>query len=225
MPAAPARLGRAAAAKLRMVCGFARHANRGGRPGPGKTGNACDNARRTRRTARRMTARPRLSSPPVIRAMTPADLPAVLAVQRACYLPAMNEPAAVLRERLVQAPDFAWIAAVDREIQAYLVGYPSRLGKITPLGGRFEPSARPDCLYLHDLAVAPSAGGRGLGSQLLRHALAQRPGWPAALVCVQQALPFWQRAGFAERPLADPAQAARLAGYPGPARYLVRPAG
>ncbi len=225
MPAAPARLDRAAAAKLRMVCGFARRANRGRRHRPGKTGGACDNARRTRRTARRMTARPRLSGLPVIRAMTPVDLPAVLAVQRACYQPEMNEPAAVLHERLAQAPDFAWIATVDREIRAYLVGYPSRLGKITPLGGCFEPSARPDCLYLHDLAVAPAAGGRGLGSLLLRHALARSPGWPAALVCVQQALPFWQRAGFAERPLADPAQAARLAGYPGPARYMVRSAG
>lgn len=225
MPAETARLDRAAAAKLRMVCGFARRANRGRRPGPGKTGGACDNGRQTPRTALRMTARPRLCDPPVIRAMTPADLPAVLAVQRACYLPEMNEAAAVLRERLAQAPDFAWIAAVDREIRAYLVGYPSRLGKVTPLGGGFEPPATPDCLYLHDLAVAPAAGGRGLGSHLLRHALAIRPGWPAALVCVQQALPFWQRAGFVERRLADPVQAARLAGYPGPARYMVRPAG
>lgn len=172
-----------------------------------------------------MTDHPQPAAPSAIRPMSPADLPGVLAVQRTCYPPAMNEPAAVLRERLAQAPDFAWVAVVDREIRGYLVGYPSRLGKVTPLGGAFEPSATSDCLYLHDLAVAPATGGRGLGTRLLRRALATRPGWPAALVCVQQALPFWQRAGFAERALVDPAQAARLAGYPGPARYMVRPAG
>lgn len=168
-----------------------------------------------------------MSGAPRCRAMRPADLPAVLAVQAACYPPAFIEPPATLCARLAAAPDTAWVAERNGAPCAYLVAYRSRIGRVTPLGGDFAPDPRADALYLHDLAVAPEAAGAGCGSRLVDRALrtARREGLQLALVAVGDALAFWLRQGFRDAgTLVDAAQCAHLASYPGTARYLVRPA-
>ncbi|WP_374326274.1 GNAT family N-acetyltransferase [Azonexus sp.] len=154
-----------------------------------------------------------------------ADLPAILAVQRQCYLPSMNEDGATWAGRLAAAADFVWVGEVAGKVGAYLATYPSHLGKVTPLGGAFALAADADCLYLHDLAVAPAAAGRGLGARLVAGALAaaRQHGWRhAALVCVQDAYAFWQGQGFSAPATLAPAAQAALASYPGPARYMTR---
>lgn len=167
--------------------------------------------------------------PPLIhRPMHPSDLPAILSVQRLCYVPEMNEDGSTWHGRLAAAADFCWVAEMAGEVCAYLATYPSRLDKVTPLGGEFVVAEAPDCLYFHDLAVAPAASGSGLGTLLVEHALqaAQRQGLAhAALVCVQDAFAFWQRRGFAERLGVAPAATAALATYPPPARYMWRSVG
>lgn len=163
-----------------------------------------------------------------LRPMQPNDLPAVLSVQRLCYVLEMNENGDIWRDRLAAAADFAWVAEIGGAVCAYLATYPSRLDKLTPLGGEFVVAAGADCLYFHDLAVAPAASGSGLGARLVEHALqaAQRHGLAhAALVCVQDAFAFWQHHGFAERQPVATAAAAALASYPPPARYLWRSIG
>lgn len=164
-----------------------------------------------------------LSLPLTLRTMTADDLAGVLAVQRECYPPAMNEPAATILSRLAQAPDFAWVAEGDGGVCAYLVAYPSRLGKVTQLGGDFAVAGNADCLYLHDLAVAPRALGGGVARALLRQArqAALAAGLrQAALVSVQDSRAFWQKQGFAAGPALTPVEAANLASYPPPAFYL-----
>ena len=94
--------------------------------------------------------------------MAEADMDAVLAVQAACYPPAMREAADVVRARLRASPDTVFVARDAQGVCAYLFAYPSRLGKVTPLGGRFSLPETPDTLYLHDLAVAPRAAGQGV---------------------------------------------------------------
>lgn len=165
-----------------------------------------------------------------------SDLPAVLAVQAACYAPPFVEAAATLRARLATAPDTAWVAEIteitriataDRVPCAYLTAYRSRLGRVTPLGGDFHPAAQADTLYLHDLAVTPARAGSGCGGRLVALALdaAGREGLHVALVSVGDSLAFWQRHGFRiAPPAADATQRAHLASYPGDARYMVRPA-
>lgn len=160
--------------------------------------------------------------PWVLRHMTPADLPAVLSIQRACYPSSMNEAETTIRARLACAPRFAWVALRDEVAAAYLMTYPSKMGKVTPLGGAFDIPNDPDCLYFHDLAVCPTAGGHGLGAALVRHALAASR-WPAAaLVCVQDARRFWMQQGFADIATLEAQQAAHLASYPGNACYMLR---
>lgn len=161
----------------------------------------------------------------LIRSMHERDIPAVLSVQAQCYSPAMNESACIIRERLAAAPQTAWIAEWGGQVQAYLTTYPGTLGKIGALGGQFEIPAEADCLYLHDLAVAPSASGHGLGGRLVDKALKTALAMglrQAALVCVQNAESFWQGLGFQRVPRLSAEARAALATYIGEAHYLAR---
>ncbi|MCJ0765743.1 GNAT family N-acetyltransferase [Variovorax terrae] len=159
------------------------------------------------------------------RCAAPADVPRMLEIQRACYGEAFLESGALLLRRLAAAPGTSWVALRAGRVQAYLAAYPSRLGRLTPLHGEFEPAAAPDTLYLHDLAVHPEAAGAGLGPRLVARALeqARRDGLRhSGLVSVQASHAFWQRQGYADHALAQARQRQRLASYPGAARYMAR---
>ncbi len=153
------------------------------------------------------------------------DIPSVLLIQEECYPPAMVEAEAVIRSRLAASPDTSWVAQDADGICAYLFAYRSLLGKVTPLGGQFHAADNADSLYLHDLAVAKRANGRGIGPALVVFALesARREGLAcSSLVSVQDTRGFWQRQGYAEYENADAEQRARLASYPGPCCYMVK---
>ncbi|MFK3737483.1 GNAT family N-acetyltransferase [Massilia sp. TN1-12] len=157
-----------------------------------------------------------------LRAMRDDDLDAVLAVQAACYPPAMQEAAAVVLARRRTAPATALVAGDGAGVCAYLFAYPSLRGKATPLGGAFVLPDVPDTLYLHDLAVAPRALGQGLARRLVEHmhgAGAALGLAHAALVSVQDSRGFWEGFGYA----AAHADAAALASYPAGALYMTRP--
>ncbi|MGJ7571056.1 GNAT family N-acetyltransferase [Variovorax sp. RB2P76] len=156
------------------------------------------------------------------------DLDAVLAIQLACYGAGFVEDGALIARRLAAAPHTGWVME-HREhgggVRAYLTGYPSVAGKLTPLHGEFEVAAAADALYLHDLAVHPEASGLGLGPRLVRHAWAHaaQAGWRhSTLVSVQSSVGFWQRQGYGAGQPAGPDQQARLATYPGDSVYMVR---
>jgi GNAT superfamily N-acetyltransferase len=107
----------------------------------------------------------------------------------------------------------------------YLFAYRSQLGKVTALGGFFEPEPEGDCLYLHDLAISPRFMGRRVAIRLVQHAWARA--WDtglraSALVAVQGSAPFWSRLGYTSQPALAAEQAARLETYEGEAHYLVK---
>lgn len=158
--------------------------------------------------------------------MRPADLPAVMAIQAACYGRELLEPDDVLRARLMRADDTCWVAERAGRVSAYLAAYRSELGAVTPLHAVFRPAPVPDTLYVHDLAVDPAQHGAGLGARLVEALLAQAGGeglaW-AALVAVQGAADFWERLGFAARSVAGTDHRAGLATYGASARYMVKP--
>jgi GNAT superfamily N-acetyltransferase len=155
--------------------------------------------------------------------MSEQDLPAVLALQAACYPPSMQEPGSVVLDRLRAAPATSLGACDGEGVCAYVFAYPSKRGRITPLHAGFAPAPDADTLYVHDLAVHPRAHGRGQGKQLAQALFdaAGRLGLRhTALVAVMDARRFWETLGFAG---ADPGQgAAVLASYPGDALYMVR---
>lgn len=158
--------------------------------------------------------------------MAAADLPPVLDIQLACYGADFVEAGPLILRRLACAPATAWVAEREGQVCAYLTAYPSQRGKLTALHGDFEPAgANADTLYVHDLAVHPQAHGLRLGAALVAHAMAHShtQGWRhAALVSVQDSVAFWRHRGFIPAELADAAQRARLASYPGAAAYMLR---
>jgi ribosomal protein S18 acetylase RimI-like enzyme len=159
----------------------------------------------------------------MMRPMTEADLEGVLAVQAACYPPAMQEAAAVVLARLRAAPGTTLVASDEGGVCAYVFAYPSLRGKVTPLGAQFALPDAPDTLYIHDLAVAPRALGRGL-ARGLAHALMERGQAHglrhAALVSVQDSRRFWEGLGY--RFDAARRACAALASYPDGALYMTR---
>jgi predicted N-acetyltransferase YhbS len=151
--------------------------------------------------------------------MAEADLDGVLAVQAACYPSAMQEGADVVRARLRTSPDTVLVARDADGVCAYLFAYPSRLGKVTPLGGEFPVLQAPDTLYLHDLAVAPRAAGQGVARLLVDAMLARAGGMRhSALVSVQDSRRFWESLGY----LPAAGDAAALATYPADALYMAK---
>lgn len=159
------------------------------------------------------------------RAMQPADIAAVLRIQAECYQAALLEDEAAIRQRLLAAPQTAWVAADGDGVCAYLAAYPSRIGAITALGGQFELPALPDTLYLHDLAVARRVRGEGVGPALAAFSWEQGVSLGlrfSSLVSVQDSLPYWQRLGYEIQADLTPQQQARLATYPGPSCYMIK---
>ncbi len=160
------------------------------------------------------------------RAMTAADLDAVLAVADVVH-PDYPEERAVFAERLALFPDGCRLADRDGRVLGYGVIHPGRLGAPPPLDaplGRLPPQA--DCLYLHDIALLPDTRGLGLGGAVLAyaHALAaaQGYGW-LALTSTPGARGYWDRAGFTPYADGGPALAAKLASYGEGMAYMVTP--
>lgn len=161
-----------------------------------------------------------------LRKMHLRDIPAVHAIQAQAYAPEVLESEQVMRDRLSANADHAWVAEDRDGLCGYLFAYPSRVGKVTPLDGCFEPHPQADCLYLHDLAVATRANGRGIGPALVERNLKQARRHKlrfSALVSVQQSERFWSRLGYREHAELERPQARNLASYRIPAVYMVRP--
>ena len=170
-----------------------------------------------------------------LRRMQAEDIAAVYQIQTQTYPPAMVESMTVLVSRLFAAPDTSWVAdseldadADDKDVQGicgYLFAYPSLRGEITRLGEAFLVPELPDCLYLHDLAIAPRAAGQGIGGALVKMALQHAQGLRySCLVAVQSSSRFWQAQGYIESDAAslDQEQQACLATYVSHASYFVK---
>ena len=158
-----------------------------------------------------------------LRLMRADDLPEIMDIQLAIYSDELQETAEIVAQRLAQVPDLALIAEDTQGICGYLFSYRSRRGAITPLDGEFVEPAHSDCLYLHDLGVAPRALKRGIGPSLVKHKLkiARKAGLQhCSLVSVQDSASFWQRLGFQTHDTLNPQQAAALDSYRVPAVYM-----
>ncbi|WP_429951562.1 GNAT family N-acetyltransferase [Comamonas sediminis] len=159
------------------------------------------------------------------RPLVVSDIPGLLAVQLACYGEGFVESAEVFALRLASSANCSLVLERGGQVCAYLAAYRSVQGKVTPLHGDFEPVARPDTLYLHDMAVLPALAGQGLAQALLlpMWERAQADGLRhTALVSVQGSQRYWERQGYAVQPLHDAQQRQRLATYGDSAVYMAK---
>lgn len=131
--------------------------------------------------------------------LSAADVPQLMLVQQNCYSEDLVESAGVMSQRIAAFGQSCWGYFIDQQMAAYLLAYPSVLGRITPLAAAFPVYPDANCLYLHDMAVSSHFRGQSLAPKLLHHAITElkKMGLQAlALVAVQGAEAYWAKQGF-----------------------------
>lgn len=135
-----------------------------------------------------------------IRPMQPEDLSDILQIQSACYTEVEPESCQSLLAKLRASPSTCFIASHRGEIIAYLIALPCRFNNPPSLNAlSCEVPADPDCLYLHDVAVSPSARGAGVARSLVENFFRQLGELKlarATLIAVQGSVPYWRQFGF-----------------------------
>ncbi len=140
------------------------------------------------------------------RAMREADLPAAFALSKAIHQ-AYPESPEIARERFTLAPQWCRVLTAGDALCGYLVAHPWRRGTPPALDSLIGtlPDA-PDCLYIHDLAIAPQRRGKGDAAALLeslqREAFTDYP--VIALISTGPATGYWRKQGFTPCPIARP---------------------
>lgn len=166
-----------------------------------------------------------MSAQPFIRIARPTDLPAILRIQARCYTAIVPESATSMGAKVAAAPDTCFVACQGEHIVAYLLALPWRFDDPPSLdAAECRLPARPDTLYLHDLAVDPEARGSGIADMLVGAFLAALTTLSlprASLIAIQHSAPWWSRHGFVPVPVAAPLSV-RLAGYGKDAAYMCR---
>jgi len=163
-----------------------------------------------------------------IRLMRSDDLIAITAIQADAYSGHFLESADVIAQRFSVSPGTSWIAEWDGQVCAYLVGYWSVMGKISPLNAPFTLVDNANCLYLHDLALFKSVQGYGLAKLLINAAIEYALNEAAqaiTLMSVQDSVRFWRKSGFVEFNKLDETQQNHLCTYlvdDEPAFYMVK---
>ncbi|MFC5991093.1 GNAT family N-acetyltransferase [Limoniibacter endophyticus] len=125
------------------------------------------------------------------------------------------------RQRL--SPDTCFVNSDDGGfVKAYLVSYPWKWRNIpalnTPLG---ELPQKPECIYIHDLALHPDLRGSGATRQvvtMLKEAALSRRLPRIALMAVNGSVPFWEKHGFVVQD--DETLVSQTAKYGADARYM-----
>lgn len=155
--------------------------------------------------------------------MVPSDLARVDAIARVVHL-AHPERAEVFAERLALFARGCLVLEQDGALLGYAIAHPWTRAEppvLDTLLGALPP--RPDCLYLHDVALLAIARGTGASARLLslldRLARAARLG-RIALIAIPGTAGFWRRQGFV--PVARPELAAKLASYGAGAQVMER---
>lgn len=155
--------------------------------------------------------------------MTSEDLPEVVRIAACVHLDYPEEEH-VFAERLALFPDGCRLLVDRDEALGYLISHPwvrkAPPALDTPLGELPEPA---DTYYIHDLALAPQARGKGLAIEAVTSAVttARARGLATlSLVAVGNSAEFWRTQGF---DVVRDAQVERsLASYGGTAHYMER---
>lgn len=159
------------------------------------------------------------------RLMRIADIPSVLEIQALCYTELVPESGDSLKAKLSASPATCHVACQQDRVIAYLISLPGLFDSPPELNAatcNLPPN--PDSLYLHDVAVAPSARKSGAGTALVQQFIAQTGELNfshASLIAVQNSRLYWQRHGFCPV-LPTPAIRVKLASYGNNAVYMER---
>jgi GNAT superfamily N-acetyltransferase len=134
------------------------------------------------------------------REMTRADIPGLMSIAAVVH-PSYPENEAVFAERLSLFPvGCRTLVGVDGRLHGYIVSHPWRDAAQVPLNTLLVAlPLQPTALYLHDLALLPTARGTGAAGEVVRYLLDLARGLAlltASLVAVSGSVGFWGRQGF-----------------------------
>lgn len=132
--------------------------------------------------------------------MHQSDFEAVMALQSLCYFDGLPESRESLFAKFVVSPSSCFVATQDARLAAYLFAIPWNISAPPDLNSQHcDLPDLLDCMYLHDLAIAPFARGQHLGSRMFKHLLGHLPRYgfnQLSLVAVQGSTGFWKNQGF-----------------------------
>lgn len=163
----------------------------------------------------------------VVRPMQGSDLTEILRIQAASYAGDIPESRASLMAKFVASPASCFVAHDERQILGYVFALPWQSDAPPALNAPdCQLPSEIDCLYIHDLAVAPQARGTDVARSLFVTLLPLLDDFKLQcmfLTAVQHSSGFWQKQGFV------PAQTSqhineKLRTYGTDAVYMYRPA-
>lgn len=157
------------------------------------------------------------------RAMTAADLPAVLALADVIH-PDFPEEAAVFADRLALHPAGCFTLHGDAGAVGYVLSHPWYDGQPPQLNAVLRhPATAASTYYIHDLALLPAARKSGAAAAIVAtlatHASALQL-HNMTLVAVNNSVHFWRRQGFDI--VVDPDLDRHLRSYDAQARFMRR---
>lgn len=158
-----------------------------------------------------------------IRQITPKDWPAIMIIQANCYHDINPEPLEVMQSKWHASPKNSLVLEYNNQIVAYILCHPWPKGDAPKLNSILTATHDTQSLYIHDMAVSPSAQGLGVAKQLVNHTIhasAEQGFYGIGLVAIQGASEFWQRYGFKPFNDVSPALLTSLASYNDDACYL-----
>ncbi|MEI4551303.1 GNAT family N-acetyltransferase [Pseudoalteromonas spongiae] len=134
-----------------------------------------------------------------IEIITKAAWPEILKLQSDVYLLVEPESLEVLQDKWNRTPKCCFIYRDKEELKGYLLAHSWNKELPPKLFNTLPKETEGDILFLHDLAVASSSFGQGIGSKLMKHLVGIATGLgfkEIRLVSVQNSELFWQRLGF-----------------------------
>lgn len=157
-----------------------------------------------------------------LRQVTEADLTEIETLALATH-PELMEQREVFAEKLELFPEGCLVLVRNGRVAGYGFSHPWLLNQIPPLNEfLLQLPAAPDCLFIHDVVVAPQArGGNSAQAYIerLSHLARKRAIQRLALVSVYGSHRLWSRFGFVA--IRDDKLASKLKPYGDTARYMV----
>lgn len=157
------------------------------------------------------------------RAATKADLPEIDRIAKIIH-PDLPERIETFAEKIALSPSTCLVACDGKNVRGYAIGYPwsfNDLPKLDTLLGASPADA--SILFIHDVALLPSARGLGLVEELLKLLSAAGRALKLkefALAAVYGSEEAWFRYGFRRSPMCEKLMA-QASGY-GSAVYMTR---
>lgn len=155
----------------------------------------------------------------LLRAITPTDWDAILAIQAECYSQLEPEPLAVLQSKWHVSPRSCFVFELNGTVVGYGLAHPWVTHTPPALYQVITNLPDSNTLYLHDIAISAAAQGTGAGTRALSYLieLAQTLGLDSlSLVAVQGADSYWRKQGFEPKSIDK-----SLASYTHDAIYMI----